>query len=154
MTRLFRGPYINLIAPSLKENLTSVFRVSIIAMVVVSVSGIVPLLVQGYAWIDMARKAGGIEHLAFAMTKAKPCCLCEMAQDLSDSSRTNEKTPNSSKPIEFLKGLGSIASEFRFSLESVVDSNYTFPIPKDALLPAGKSKSPPTPPPQTVATFS
>lgn len=118
------------------------------------VSGVLPLLVQGYAWVDMARKAGGIDQLVYAMTNAEPCCICEMARDLNDSSQSPEKTPASSKPLEWLKGIESTATEFRFGLKAVTDSGCQFPIPGDSLRFAGQITSPDIPPPRPVATFS
>ena len=130
------------------------FRASIIMALAIMVSGALPLLVQGYAWLDMARKAGGMEQLAAVMTDADPCCICDLARDLNDSSRSNEKTPFSSKSIDLLKNMEPASTELSLSAAAAVDSTYQFPIPEDALRLTGQSTSPATPPPRRVATFS
>lgn len=130
------------------------FRASIIMALAIMVSGALPLLVQGYAWLDMARKAGGMEQLAAVMTDADPCRICDIAKDLSDSSRSDEKNPYSSKRIELLTNMEPTSTELSLTAAAAVDSTYQFPIPEDAFRLTGQSTSPATPPPRRVATFS
>ncbi|MDF1823700.1 MAG: hypothetical protein P1U68_03600 [Verrucomicrobiales bacterium] len=93
--------------PPLIDRISSFFQACVACVLILLVGGVAPILVQSYAWIDMAFEAGGIDQLAYAVTDAAPCALCCAASQLQDPSPADQSDfPSPSERLElFLKTL-------------------------------------------------
>ena len=98
----------------------------------------------------MANKAGGIEQLGAVISHAEPCCLCDMARELNESSPSNGKNPFSSKSLDLLMGVAGSTTSLVATV--MVESDDQIPIPGDLFPPAGREAGPATPPPRPVLT--
>ena len=117
----------------------------------VLVSGILPILVQGYAWLDMAEKAGGINQLGVVMTEAEPCEICDAARDLAERTSSGDNLPVPVERIDILKTMAFLSS---VSIDLATErpaTEFQFPFPADSTVPAGLRSGPAPPPPRSLA---
>ena len=78
-------------------------RVAFIVFLAVLVSGLAPVLIQTYAYYDMAQKAGGMGKIVEVVTEAPACEFCKAAQAMQQKSEPNKDNPPSKDRVEIVK---------------------------------------------------
>ncbi|MDF1740035.1 MAG: hypothetical protein P1U86_12810 [Verrucomicrobiales bacterium] len=127
-------------------------KIALLLVLAVLVSGVLPLLVQGYAWIDMARKAGGIQMIGEVVANAEPCKICCAAQELRENSREGDEAPLPVERLELLKSLIMDKSAIDLLAEEVgKDSEVNWLRTLRAQRPSSCEFAPATPPPRAFA---
>jgi len=111
-------------------------------------SGGAALLVQSAAWLQMAKGAGGWQHLAWAMSEAPPCRGCEMAQALQQLPCDETGVPAPRERLDFLRL--ALSGENRFELRSGegVSGAEVHSRPRSERPLGSRSDRPPVPPPR------
>ncbi len=118
---------------------------------VVLVSGFLPILVQGYAWIDMARDAGGIQMIGEIVSDAEPCEICRAAQEMRENSRKDKDTPLPMERIELLKSISNEIPTVLAVSQEESESGQKWSLMLDSDRPVNCEFAPATPPPRILA---
>ncbi len=127
-------------------------KIAVLLVLAVLVSGFLPVLVQGYAWLDMAKKAGGIQMIGEVVANAEPCRICCAAQDMRENSRDGDEAPVPVERLELLKSLIMDKSAIDLLVEEVGrDSEEKWLLALRAQRPSSCKFAPATPPPRVVA---
>ncbi|MCF6314054.1 MAG: hypothetical protein L3J39_16525 [Verrucomicrobiales bacterium] len=88
------------------------------------ISGVVGIIFQGVAWVDMSQKSGGIRYLAQVVFEAEPCYLCETAQELLNQ-KGGEPDPKKMNRLKLSKL--SLCAELKWDdVELCLPQNITF----------------------------
>jgi hypothetical protein len=85
--------------PRLADLIGAICRVAVVGLVAFCVSGLPSGFLQGYAWLQMAREAGGIAALPRVILGVPPCGICEAAMRVADIEREGdgEKMPGGAR---------------------------------------------------------
>lgn len=134
---------------SLVTRLRFVCRSITIAVLAVAVSGGMAPALQGIAWIEMARDAGGMHRIGDAMFEFSPCGRCHAAQKTHGSDEAPER-PNPLDRGEPFRVLATLDSSTRIPRPSRSADIPSFPRTSSEPLPASRGDRPPSPPPRAA----
>lgn len=112
------------------------------------------MLLQGYAWIDMAMEAGGLDRLSYVVSDAEPCRICTAAQVMQEPGAGGDRDfPAPAQRLElFLKAM-TVEDGFRFSGAAVDgDDQARLGAGRDTILCGIDGTGPPSPPPQVAVS--
>jgi len=126
----------------------TVVRAMAALCLVLHLSGGPALLVQSVAWLQMANGAGGLRHLAWAMSEAPPCRGCEMAQVLQQPPCDETGVPAPRERLDFLRLALSGESRFELRTGEGVSGAEVHSRPRSERPLDSRSDRPATPPPR------
>ncbi|MGE9267659.1 MAG: hypothetical protein ACQKBY_06145 [Verrucomicrobiales bacterium] len=78
---------------------------ALVGVLLVLVSGFLPMFVQVYAWVEMTEEAGGVSRLGEVLTQAEPCEICLLAGELAESQRQEREKRGPEERVEIFKTL-------------------------------------------------
>ena len=116
----------------------------------VAVSGSLAPAVQGWAWIEMAREAGGLHRIGEAMFEFAPCGRCHAAQALSQGTDEDSDRPGPSERPESLRFVATFEGTNVVPARPGVDLDAGYSRCRSEVSPPSRGDRPPVPPPRAV----
>lgn len=146
---------LNIRVKRISQIMAESLRVGFILFLTFVISGMLPMLIQSYAWYDMAQKAGGVENIVEVVTEAPPCKFCKAAAALQEKSEPDPQAPLSGERVEVAKTyavlLDDELSETSLAKLAALSNCYSV---GDDIFPRNLLSAPETPPPEWVVFFS
>jgi len=140
-------------ASSWRSGLRRAPGLAAVLLMLVSISGLPALMMQGYAWWRMARDLGGLAALPQAMFDSAPCEYCRLAQKMSQSDRPegDSKQPTPSHRQEDFRLIATVSGVVSVPKNASAADEFRFAHPASESSPRSRSERPVLPPPRGAA---
>lgn len=138
--------------PRLSSLLRSTARRLTLLLLAAAASGSLAPTLQGWAWIEMAREAGGIHRIGEAMFEFAPCGRCHAAQALSQGSHEDSERPLPGERLDTLRFVATLAGTDVIPGRTGADFESGFPRCGSDCRPEDREDRPHVPPPRTFET--